>query len=288
MGYYAIEDETEDLQHHGIRGQKWGVRRFQRKDGTRTPAGKAREREDDNDSSTSTNTSSGHAQNGGHKVNIDKKKVATGLAIAGTVALGAVLIANPGTRNVITNYGKTAISKIKDFPKSDKTKEALKNAGKNVGDRLSKTGNAMLDAALLSTGTIAISKLEKRLDPGEDATEFEKDRSKLLLDTAKAGITTATKANSSSRNNGGGKGGKVGQEVTEKLGAPSNKGVDKQSKEWNDLFTKDMSEETRGTIKALANQGYDIDQLQQYKKEFGHADISEWIHASEFGSYIVS
>lgn len=31
------------LIHHGIKGQRWGVRRFQNEDGTRTAAGKARE-----------------------------------------------------------------------------------------------------------------------------------------------------------------------------------------------------------------------------------------------------
>lgn len=33
---------NDNLQHHGIKGQKWGVRRFQKKDGSLTPAGKDR------------------------------------------------------------------------------------------------------------------------------------------------------------------------------------------------------------------------------------------------------
>ena len=41
--YYGdIDFETGDLCHHGIKGQKWGIRRFQNEDGTRTAAGKAR------------------------------------------------------------------------------------------------------------------------------------------------------------------------------------------------------------------------------------------------------
>lgn len=32
----------EELYHHGIKGQKWGVRRFQNKDGSLTPAGEKR------------------------------------------------------------------------------------------------------------------------------------------------------------------------------------------------------------------------------------------------------
>lgn len=38
--------DYNELQHHGILGQKWGVRRFQNRDGSLTPAGKKRYADD--------------------------------------------------------------------------------------------------------------------------------------------------------------------------------------------------------------------------------------------------
>ena len=39
-------NETPELYHHGVKGMKWGVRRYQNKDGSLTPAGKKRQEVD--------------------------------------------------------------------------------------------------------------------------------------------------------------------------------------------------------------------------------------------------
>ena len=42
--WYVVQDD--ELYHHGIKGQRWGVRRFQNEDGTLTAAGKRRIRKE--------------------------------------------------------------------------------------------------------------------------------------------------------------------------------------------------------------------------------------------------
>ena len=42
MNYVITRASSDELTHHGIKGQKWGVRRYQNDDGTWTEAGKQR------------------------------------------------------------------------------------------------------------------------------------------------------------------------------------------------------------------------------------------------------
>ncbi len=90
-------EEEETLSHHGIKGQKWGIRRYQNPDGTWTNAGKKRYGNSDGDAVGSPNKASSST----------KKKVAIGAAIVAGTVLTAYLVKKYGAKN-ISDIGDTA------------------------------------------------------------------------------------------------------------------------------------------------------------------------------------
>ena len=58
-GWICTRSDDDDLKHHGIKGQKWGIRRFQNKDGSQNPAGKERYYVDNDSGTAITKNSDG-------------------------------------------------------------------------------------------------------------------------------------------------------------------------------------------------------------------------------------
>ena len=115
---------TDELYHHGILGMKWGVRRYQNKDGSLTPKGKKRYSEDYNESRNIKRKGIKRMSNDDlRKVNNrdslertyknNNSKVGRTIAIVGTTAgvigsLNAILKNSP---RVVAN-GKKAVNRI--------------------------------------------------------------------------------------------------------------------------------------------------------------------------------
>lgn len=296
------------LCHYGIKGQKWGVRRFQRKDGTLTPKGKKRYADDGG--------SSPAAKRQGMSAST-KKKLMIGAGVALATAATIYAIENPkvvkmplsAAKKFVTESNATkAVSNVLknsrtiDLMKRGAVKTAsaigtaatkagpsvaafLKNSGSKTLSALkasgTRVGNAMLDAALLSAGTVAIGKLAKKLATDENTAESIRDRNQIILDTATAGIKALPRNGSGGGNNNNhgnnGNGGSVSKAVSDAIGAPSKKGNAKQDPEYNSLFKTSnggqRDEKTRAEIKSMASAGYDIGQLKDYLARLDRGEL---------------
>ena len=116
MWEYNYTPSSDELYHHGIKGQKWGKRRFQNQDGSLTPAGRERY-DDDSDSASSAKKTKEK----------DKWSTKKKVAVAGAAVVGTTLAAF-GTYKLHKAIDNNAWNKAVDIGR-EKVKEMNDRAG---------------------------------------------------------------------------------------------------------------------------------------------------------------
>lgn len=266
------------IAHHGIKGMHWGIRRYRNSDGTLTEAGKSRYSGDSKTSGLSPERKQQLAKGA---------KLAAGFAV-GVAAGYAISKSNPAALNKLISNGSKFVANHKDDVVS-----GLKTAGKAVGDRAKKAaikaGNAAIDAAMLSVGTIVISKLTKKFEAKEGDSEQQKMAKKVALDSSVAAVNSFTKGSKSGgSNNQQRKGGPVSREegarISAIVGPPKQKEIDRSGPAYQALFKdsagNNRDADQRAIIKSMASAGYGIDQIQQYLDTLGHSGVNTYTYST--------
>lgn len=148
MSQYVIVNG--ELYHHGVKGMRWGVRRYQNKDGSLTPAGKKRELTEEERKARNKKIAKGVAIGIG-------ATAATAAATVGGVALYK-RIKNDPMREIKKTIRETSKAR---FMMSDK--ELLANIGrlqkekelKDLAEDAISSGHSATEKILIAAGTSA-------------------------------------------------------------------------------------------------------------------------------------
>lgn len=172
---YTINGKSFELQHHGIKGMKWGVRRYQTKGGSLTPAGKKRYSEG----------SDADGSNDKAKSRKIAKRVAAGVVMGATVTAAAVIYKkNPeAVKSVISKVKNSTVSGSKKALDAGKKylKEARDGIKEGVLESVKEAPKKATKAVITGTTLLAAKRLlDKAVGKEESARIFQANNNKKI------------------------------------------------------------------------------------------------------------
>ena len=192
--YYSdgLYDENH-LEHHGVKGQKWGVRRYQNKNGTLTPAGRKRYDTDENSdykkvskSSTPKSSSSEDGQKKKDLTDKQKKLIIAGAAIAGTAlaAYGGYKLSQSVKTKAAESIVNKGNSQAADLMKKAGEYRNLAGSAGNLPGQMHR--HTLYTSKAVNTENKAAEVLKKSVDEANSVSKSTIESAKYLARSVKS------------------------------------------------------------------------------------------------------